>query len=177
MSFRTTINGVQIFGNNETFTEWLDYLTTKGIEINEEGCYEGEINDFMEMLTVIENITMNMEKHRQEEITTLMEQEKKEPSEYLRNVLHNPMSKHYKRSIFDLREIYQDTKEEMDCHDELGVSLFDRLDQIVKNGYMFMPYAAFKACENDLEPTKNKIAGHFKCYRLKPGKTIKIKCS
>lgn len=177
MSFRTTINEVQIFGNNETFTEWLDYLNTKGIKINEEGCYEGEINDFMEMLTVIENITMNMEKHRQEEIIALMEQEKKEPNEYLRNILHNPMSEHYKRSIFDLREIYQDTKEEIDNHDEYGMSLFDRLDQIVKDGYMFMPYAAFKACETDLEPTKEKIASHFKCYKLKPGKTIKVKCA
>ena len=38
MSYRTSVNGVQIFGNNEYYKEWTDFLKSKGIEIDEDGC-------------------------------------------------------------------------------------------------------------------------------------------
>lgn len=66
MSYRTNVNGTQIFGNNEWYDEWGEYLISKGIKISDEGLYEGELDDFMEALEVIEKITMNIEAKRRE---------------------------------------------------------------------------------------------------------------
>lgn len=66
MSYRTKINGKQLFGNNEWYEEWGEYLISKGIEIDDEGLYEGELDNFMEALEVIEKITMNIEAERRE---------------------------------------------------------------------------------------------------------------
>lgn len=66
MSYRTKIENFQIFGNNESYEEWINFIKSQGIIINEEGLYSGEIKDFMGMITVLENITMNIEKERME---------------------------------------------------------------------------------------------------------------
>ena len=47
MAYRTRVNGVQIFGNNEYYEEWAEFLKSKGIEIDEDGCYDGEIDDVL----------------------------------------------------------------------------------------------------------------------------------
>ena len=41
MSYRTNVNGKQIFGNNEWYDEWGEYLISKGIKISDEGLYKG----------------------------------------------------------------------------------------------------------------------------------------
>lgn len=66
MSYKTRVNGKQLFGNNEWYDEWGKYLISKGIDIDDEGLYEGELDDFMEALEVIEKITMNIEAKRRE---------------------------------------------------------------------------------------------------------------
>ena len=66
MSYKTRVNGKQLFGNNEWYDEWGKYLISKGIKISDEGLYEGELDDFMEALEVIEKITMNIEAERRE---------------------------------------------------------------------------------------------------------------
>lgn len=66
MSYRTYVNGKQLFGNNKCFEEWGEYLISKGIKISDEGLYKGELDDFMEALEVIEKITMNIEAKRRE---------------------------------------------------------------------------------------------------------------
>ena len=35
MSYRTYINGNQVFGNNEYYPEWIEYIESKGIVINQ----------------------------------------------------------------------------------------------------------------------------------------------
>ena len=40
MSYRTNVNGTQIFGNNEWYGEWGEYLISKGIKISDEGLYD-----------------------------------------------------------------------------------------------------------------------------------------
>lgn len=65
MSYRTRVNGHQIFGNNECYSEWLTFIKSQGIEINEEGNYEGEITDFMAALEAIEKITMQLHHDRE----------------------------------------------------------------------------------------------------------------
>ena len=66
MSYRTYINNTQVFGNGESYPEWIKYVESKGITVGEEGDYEGELDDFMEALDVIESIVMRLESERRE---------------------------------------------------------------------------------------------------------------
>ena len=61
MSYRTWVENTQIFGNNECYQEWLDFIKNSGIDLeDDDGFYEGEITDVMGALTVIENIVENL---------------------------------------------------------------------------------------------------------------------
>lgn len=153
MSYRTKVNGKQIFGNNEYYEEWGEYLQSKGIEINEEGCYKGELDNFMEALEVIEKITMNIEAKRRE---------RKKAGE-----------KFYSQSIFDNRNIYDSlTNNSKPCYE----SLFDKELAIIKNGCMFLPIQFFKACENIIEYTGIDIEGE-RTYTYMLKKDCKIQVS
>lgn len=66
MSYRTYINNTQVFGNNECYPEWIKYVESKGITVGEDGDYEGELDDFMEALDVVESIVMRLESERRE---------------------------------------------------------------------------------------------------------------
>lgn len=150
MSYRTYINDTQVFGNNEYYEEWTDYLESKGIEINEEGCYDGELDDFMEALSVVETIVMHMEKERREN--------KEKGLNYLN------------KSIFDLSNIYDDCLNLPESE-----SIFDKELHYLNNGYMFMPYAFFKACEPLLEFKGYAFKGnHTHVYKLKDGCKISV---
>ena len=64
MSYKTYVNDTQIFGNNESYPEWIAYIKSKGIEVGENDSYTGELDNFMEALDVIESIVMKLEKER-----------------------------------------------------------------------------------------------------------------
>jgi hypothetical protein len=58
MSYRLTINDVQIFGNNEAAPELIDFLKSNGVAINEDLCFDhtfepGQL-DFMALINCIE---------------------------------------------------------------------------------------------------------------------------
>lgn len=55
-----------MFGNDEYYPEWIEYIESKGIVIGQEGDYEGELDDFMEALDVIESIVIRLETERRE---------------------------------------------------------------------------------------------------------------
>lgn len=151
MSYRTNVNGTQIFGNNEWYGKWGEYLISKGIKISDEGLYEGELDDFMEALEVIEKITMNIEAKRRE---------RKEAG-----------GKFFSQSIFDNGDIYDSLVND----DEHYESLFDKEVEIIKNGYMFLPIQFFKACEDMLEYTGIDLKGNRTyTYKLKDGCKIKV---
>lgn len=155
MSYRTNIEDIQIFGNNEYYPEWIEFIKSQGIKVDDEGNYSGEIHDFMGMLTTIETIVLNIEKERQKD---------------------NPQSRYHKRSIFDLRNIYENTVKDMnDVNETYLNSLSDRIFDIINEGYMFMPYQAYNACKDKLEPCESfSTPNHFHCYKIKDGETIHI---
>lgn len=66
MSYKTYVNDTQIFGNNESYPEWINYIKSKGIEVGENDSYTGELDNFMEALDVIESIVMKLEAERHE---------------------------------------------------------------------------------------------------------------
>lgn len=147
MAYRTYINGTQVFGNNEYYPEWIKYLKSKGITIGEEDEYDGEIDDFMEALNVVESIVIRLEAERRER--------KKNGEEF------------YSSSIFDLGNIYDAV-----VANPARKSIFGEELYYLENGYMFMPYAFFKACESILEYKGLSLKG--KVFKLKDGCKIKV---
>ena len=73
MAYRTYVNGVQIFGNNEYYQEWIDFIQSQGIEIDGDDCYHGSITDVQEALTVIDRIILRIEKERNKDGKTLFD--------------------------------------------------------------------------------------------------------
>lgn len=61
MSYRTYINDQQIFGNNECYSKWIEYIKSKGIEVDEDGCYDGYLDNFLEVSDIIEQIVFDIE--------------------------------------------------------------------------------------------------------------------
>lgn len=156
MSYRTYVNGVQIFGNNETYEEWTDFIVSQGIKVNSENYYKGEITDFMGALVVIEKITLRLTKERSDLI-------KKNGS------LNGRF-----RELFDWTNIPNKLETE-DKDDKYRESLFDNLVDLIDNSYAFLPYTFYLACEKMLEPDKSfTVDGHFRCYKLKEGAVIAV---
>ena len=173
MSYRTYVNEHQIFGNHERYPEWLEFIQSQGIEIGEDDVYEGEITDFMGALAVIENITLRIEKEKRERNAKFeKELSEKNLSEEEKQVARN--AKYGVKSIFDWRNTYEKIENE-DKGDRFHTSLFDELNSIINNGYAFMPIAFYKACEDKLERCKPfSVNGHFDCYKVKDGETIRV---
>lgn len=163
MSYRTYADGVQIFGNNEYYPEWFEFLKTQGIKIDEENCYEGDITDFMGAVSTIENIVMRLHKEREEMI-----------ERHNGNLASRPIV-----SLFDLRHIPKQLAVWDEYTDKTGDtytgSLLDELMDQINNGYVFMPYTFYLVCQEKLEPTDAfSTAKHFHCYQLKDGEKIHI---
>ena len=66
MSYRTNVNDTQIFGNNEWYQEWIDFLKSEGIKVDREGLYDGYIVDLKGMFDTIDVITKRLiaERHK-----------------------------------------------------------------------------------------------------------------
>lgn len=166
MSYRTYVEGSQIFGNNEYYPEWIEFIKSQGIKVDDEQCYEGEIHDFMGALVAIEKIVMRLHKEKEE----------------LRQKQGGAIGKRKIYGLFDFTHIVDtiDSSNQVDENGErvfeYGDSLFDELCDIVNNSYAFMPYAFFIACEEKLEAVESySTQDHFYSYKLKDGETICVK--
>ena len=72
MSFRHYIDGVQIFGNNDYYPEWEDFLEKNGVKVDkDDGFYEGYITDVKGMFETIDTIVRNTLKETEGRIADL----------------------------------------------------------------------------------------------------------
>ena len=155
MSYRTYINGTQIFGNNESYPEWFDFIKSKGIEVSEEGSYDGYITDLQGMFNVIDKITQNLINKRHEEV---LKGEK------------NWEGKPY-NELTDLSESMWLAN---------NVPLLKYNMQMINNAYCFLPYQAYRAVEDIIErsdkPYISEDGKEWYCctYKLKPGMMIHV---
>lgn len=154
MAYRTRINGVQIFGNNEYYEEWADFLKSKGIEIDEDGCYDGEIDDVMGMFETIDKITKLLIKEQHESV-----------EKGVKDFMGNPS-----KELADLSN-------SMWLSDTTPVLIFNQ--QMIENAYCFLPYQVYKAVEDLIEKVpgrykKDDVDWAFCTYKLKEGKKIKV---
>lgn len=160
MSYRTYVEGVQIFGNNECYEEWIKFIKTQGILVDDENCYEGDIRDFMGALTCIESITLRLNRERE-----CFKKELEEKGLRLRNPIC---------SYFDFTNIPAEVEAQVPT-DKYNNSLFDKLYELIDNSYAFLPLAFFEACEDKLERAHVfSTDGHFYCFKLKEGETIHV---
>lgn len=155
MSYRTFVEGTQLFGNNEYYEEWIEFIKSQGVEVDEEGCYKGEIKEFMPALSIVESIVLRLNKERED---LRKEWDAKICSE-------KPIL-----SLFDFRNIPLKVKNK-----NYETSLLDELFDLIDNSYAFLPYAFFKACEDKLKRDHVfTTESHFYCFKLKEGKTIHV---
>ena len=165
MSYRTYINNKQIFGNNESYPEWIAFMKSQGIEVSEEGYYEGTVTDFMGMLKTVEAITMRLYKERDNDIQSLKRNN-------YSGTLHG---------IFDLSDIPETMITQAEANqtaDKYDTSLFDKLQETIKSGYAFMPYQLYEACKDKLEADNLfSTPGHMNCYKIKSGEVIVVRAN
>lgn len=177
MSYRVYVNDTQLFGNNESYPEWDDYVRSQGIKIGPEGQYDGEVKDFMELLEVTERIAMRLEKERREKYDRVIKSIGKNGNVELSKALESAMIIVGTGSLFNLQGIPDIVNNERK-DDPFRESLFDYLYDATMTSYAFMPYALFRICEPDLQSMDCFARdGHLRCYELEPGRTIKIRAS
>lgn len=178
MSYRTTVNGVQIFGNNETYPEWDEFIRSQGMSIGDEGEYDGEITDFYGAVTTIEKIVRGLMDERKAD----WEKEKYRIEQVLKNDPGNHWATDRKanltRSYFDFsgfeKYLYGDGTYR-EAH-------LDILFQIVQESYAFYPYTFYLACRDQLDlkdPLKETITEPGGCIRIrnyvfKPGMSAHV---
>jgi hypothetical protein len=118
MSYRTYVEGVQIFGNNECYKKWINFIVKEGIKVDEDECYDGYISDIQGAVEVIEEIILDIAKER------------------------NDMKL---CNIFDFTDIYNEEVEARNNND-YSLNLTYRLKHIMDNGYIFMSNNFIEAC-------------------------------
>lgn len=154
MSYRTRINGIQVFGNNDYYKEWADFLESEGIKIDEDCCYDGYITNLQGMFNTVDLITRSLISQRHTEVI---------------NGEQDWNGKPYKE-LTDLSDsIWLDAK--------TPLLMFNM--QMIENAYCFLPYQVFKAVEDIIEKTDKPYADEEKVwylcsYKLKDGKKIHV---
>ena len=141
MSYRITVNDVQIFGNNEYPSHFLDFLKESGVKMDEDCLFNHTFNvgefDVMKAISAIEK---DVEDYSEEISCSLWDFRDKEKR--IQKHKGNP----------EMTEF---------------ASIFENALEIYNNGYIFMPVLFVQSLLNDgcIKPTncfKDKI--HLHCY-------------
>ena len=174
MSYRTYINHVQVFGNNEFYQEWLDFIQSQGIEVSEECTYDGEITDVMGAIKTIEKIILRLAEEHNEHVVSLpvanaiakddISSEKKESELQTHSFPHN--------SMFDFTRTYKNIL--WDQKDKYGMKLTDHMMFVKNNGYIFMSIAFIEACKGLIEPDTDNKENRLYKYKVKDGMKIPV---
>ena len=135
MSYRVSLDDYQIFGNNEEYEEWDDFIRSQGIEIDEEGSYDGEITDVMGIFVTINKIIRRLQKEFHEKV-----------------VNQSPKEVEYYKKEGKTRFIHHEIT-------DLSGSMFLTEDtpwlefnlEIMQNSYCFLPYQVFQAIKPKIE--------------------------
>ena len=156
MSYRTCIDEEQIFGNNEYYEEWIEFIKNQGITVGEDGEYEGETVDVEGLFKTIDKIARRLMKERHERVVKGEKGFKGEP-------------------IHELADL----SNSMFLSDRDPILLFNL--EMVKNAYIFLPYTVYNILRDKLEkdyehPYKDDKLDWWYCsYRLKDGEKIKLR--
>jgi len=146
MSYRVYVDDCQIFGNNETYPEWDEFIRSQGIEIGEGGDYEGTTTDVKGLFMTLEKIIRRLIKEQHERVL------KQEPF--------------HKNELADFSGSWM-------LDDDIPILKFD--EYIINNSYIFIPYLVYQALEYKLVCTKRWDDKWFRAsYELKDGEVIEL---
>ena len=168
MSYRTYVNGIQIFGNNECYPEWIDFLRTQGVYVDDNCCYKGSIKDVMGAIAALEKIVVRLEDERRDKIRSLGVKD---------TALNN---KRRLTSLFNFTREYDDFLEEDEANSDtnIGSSITDKVLDIREYSLVFLPSQFIDACADAIEKDEPfSFPRHFNCYKLKEGCEITVKAS
>ena len=171
MSYRTYINGRQVFGNNDAFPEWIDFVKSQGIHVDPELRYEGDLYDFGEALSVTESIVLRLDadiaRRRRDFEASLLDPSSAAAKKHLLS---------YPDGLFDLEAM---RARAMDYRDDprTGEALLDGLRELQETGYLFLPLRLYNACAELLEPLSPDETYRTCGFRLKPGNKIRIRAA
>lgn len=173
MSYRISVNGVQLFGNNASYPEWDGYIRSQGITPDGDGCYEGELSDFHAGVLALEATVKRLMSERKADASSRM-------SRVLKVLAENPDNDAAKRAAAELGQSYLDFSEYEHWIDERIQTVFDVCWEIATMGYAFMPFAFWMACRDMLEPDEPEFEPpdgplRVRKFRFKPGMKARIK--
>ena len=155
MSYRTSIDGVQIFGNNDYFPEWADFIKANGIEIDEDGCYFGYLYDVKGLFEVIDSITRKLIAEQHENVE---------------KGLKNYVTGEPYREMTDLSD-------SMWFNEKTPLLMFNM--RMVNDTYLFLPYQVYLILKDKIEHTdsyeSNGIEWFLCAYKLKEGEKIEVR--
>ena len=157
MAYRTRVNDREVFGNNECYVDWIDFIKSKGIVVDEDGNYEGDIDDVMGMFAIVDKITRKLIAECHEEVV-----------KGVRTFDDKP-----KRELTDLTG-------SMWLDDATPLLIFNQM--VVENYYCFLPYQFYLAVKDKIERiggryTKDGVDWSFCTYKLKDGEKIHVSAS
>lgn len=159
MSYRTSIEGVQIFGNDEYYADWIDFVKSNGIVVDEEGGYEGDITDVEGLFKVIDRITRKIIAKQHEKV-----------------VRHEKTFT--RKGEQPCREV-TDFSNSLLLSDDTPLLVFNEM--IIEQSYAFFPYVVFQAVKSKIvpcEPYKDDTVEWNGCsFKIKDGEKIHIKAS
>lgn len=153
MSYRMCIENTQLFGNNEDYPEWEEFIKTQDVKFDGDGCYSGYITDVQKMFEVIDAITRRLINEQHEKVLRGDTDYKGDPKKEL-----------------------TDWSNSMYLNENTPILMFNKM--IVENAICFMPYIAYKAVEKKIETVrgehKNTGVSWYIKYKIKPGKKIRV---
>ena len=154
MAYRTYIDGFQIFGNNDWFKEYEDFIKANGIELGPEGQYDGYITDVKGLFEVIDTITRKLIKEQHERVEKGETDWEDKPVSELAD---------FSRSMW--------------LNEKTPILYFNI--HMIGNTYIFLPYQTYLAIKDKLEPCEkpyvtNSITWATCSYQLKEGEKIHV---
>lgn len=155
MGYRTYINDKQFFGSNQRIDEWIDFIKSQGIEVDEDDAYDGYITDVMGAITTLESISMKEEEKIRNNRETL-------PG----NVT----------SIFDFSPYYNELMFSECINTVDKKSLLDYNFDMIEHGKAMLAMHFVQSCWDLIEHDKCfSTLKHFECYKIKEGCKIHVK--
>lgn len=172
MSYRVSVNGIQLFGNNASYPEWDEYIRSQGIAPNEDSDYEGELQDFHAGVLALEAIVERLMAERRADAAERLPRVEKVLAE-------NPGSEAAKQARSELVQSYFDFSEHERWIDGHIQTVFDTCWEIASKGYAFMPFAFWMACRDMLEPVDPEFSKpdgplRVRKFRFEPGMSAHV---
>jgi len=150
MSYRIWVNHHQLFGNNESYPEWEEWVKSQGIEIGPDGNYEFYTHDFNGMMQAVEKIVIRLIKERHEEVI--------KGRKYFDFCINKEVPYH---ELGDYSNILEEVEKKQ------NIPFHYYLKDHIENGYFFLTYRLFDIC-------RDKLEDHLVSYKVTDQKGIEI---